>query len=104
TGLDPRKHELRLIQLALSGHVYVVDACRVDPRILAPVFDGGRMLAGHNLAFDLQFLAKVGLPTPDGEHLFDTQLAAILLAAGTPDGQLVRNRLELVAERHLGVA
>ncbi|HLZ71455.1 MAG TPA: DNA polymerase [Dehalococcoidia bacterium] len=86
TGLDPHRDRLRLLQLATPERVYVVDAFHVEPRLLAPLFAGpdSPRLAGHNLAFDLRFLMAAELPVPDGARLFDTMLAAQLLAAGEP--------------------
>ncbi len=66
TGLDPRRDQLRLVQLAVPDRTYVVDCFRLDSRALVPVIDGARRLVGHNLAFDLSFLAAAGLPVPDG--------------------------------------
>jgi DNA polymerase-1 len=104
TGLDPRSHRIRLIQLAVpGGPVYVVDLFRVDARILEALFAAGPRLVGHNLKFDLSFLAAAGLPVPDGRRLFDTMLAAQLLGAGTDEGRLDHCGLQNVAERHLGV-
>jgi DNA polymerase-1 len=105
TGLDPRRHRLRLIQLATPERVYVLDAVRTDVRLLAPLFAEARgpVLAGHNLKFDLHFLARAGLPVPPGHRLFDTMLAAQLLGAGTADGRIDRCGLAAVAGRLLGI-
>ncbi len=103
TGLDPRSHRMRLAQLAVpGGRVYVVDLFRVDPRSLARVLDGGRRLVGHNLKFDLAFLAAAGLSVPNGDRLVDTMLAAQLLGAGTAEGRLDQCGLAAVVERFLG--
>jgi len=104
TGLDPRRDRLRLIQLATVEQVYVVDAWQVDVRALAPLFAGdGPRLVGHNLKFDLHFLAAAGLPVPDGGRLFDTLLGAQLLGAGSDAGRLDRCSLQAVVGRLLGV-
>src|SRR5262249_42953040 len=98
TGLDPHRDRLRLVQLATRDGAYVIDAFQLDVCALAPVLEGGAVLVGHNLKFDLRFLAAAGLPVPAGERLFDTMLAAQLLAAGTADGLLNRSGLAAVAE------
>ncbi|MBA2449938.1 MAG: bifunctional 3'-5' exonuclease/DNA polymerase [Chloroflexi bacterium] len=103
TGLDPRSHRLRLVQFALpDGRVYVVDLFRVDPRLLAPVLADAPRIIGHNLKFDLAFLAAAGLPVPTGGRLFDTMLAGQLLGAGEPEGRLDRCGLAAIVERFLG--
>ncbi len=105
TGLDPHADRLRLIQLATADGVYVVDGFRVDPRPLAPLFagDDGPTIVGHHLKFDLRFLARAGLPAPNGRRLFDTLLASQLLGAGTDAGRLDRCSLAAVAARVLGI-
>ncbi|MBI3977164.1 MAG: bifunctional 3'-5' exonuclease/DNA polymerase [Chloroflexi bacterium] len=101
TGLDWQTDRLRLVQFATPERTYVIDCFRVDPKALAPIFDGGRVLVGHNLKFDLHFIAGAGLPVPTGERLFDTMIAAQLLGAGTDDGRLSRCGLKAVAKRYL---
>lgn len=101
TGLDPRRHRLRLVQFATPEHVYILDAFRADVRLLAPVFAQAPRLVGHNLKFDLHFLAAAGLPMPEGARLFDTMLAAQLLDAAAGGAPLKYN-LAAVADRYLG--
>jgi DNA polymerase-1 len=104
TGLDPYTSAVRLVQLATtSNRVLVVDAARVDPRLLAPVLAGAHRLVGHNLKFDLAHLTHAGLAVPEGERLRDTQLMAQLLGAGNPAGELQLCGLAAVAERVLGL-
>src|SRR6185436_14502443 len=50
TGLDPRNHRVRLVQVAApDGPVYVFDLFRLDVGLLAPLFDPavGPVLVGH---------------------------------------------------------
>ncbi len=101
TGLNPLHDRLRLVQLATSDRVYILDAFRCDARVLGPLLTQGPRLVGHNLKFDLRFLASTGLEVPAGERLFDTQLAAQLLGAGTADGYLNRSGLAAVVARLL---
>jgi DNA polymerase-1 len=102
TGLDPREHRVRLIQLATPDHVYLLDAFQVDARALAPVLTDGPRLVLHHAKFDLHMLAAAGLPLPAGTRLFDTQLAAQLLGAGSSDGMLNHCSLAAVVARLLG--
>jgi DNA polymerase-1 len=103
TGLDPHSHTLRLIQLASADAVYVVDTWAADARALRPLFEvtEGPVLVGHNLKFETAFLMAAGLPVPPTERLFDTMIAAQLLAAGGPD--FGRASLQDVAARVLGL-
>jgi DNA polymerase III epsilon subunit-like protein len=100
TGLDPRTDRIRLLSLAcdtIDGgtFVYLVDCFDVDP---SPLWEAlaAKELVIHNAAFDLRFLALLGL-TPSGP-IHDTMLLARLLAAGTND----RCRLDDCCARYLG--
>jgi DNA polymerase-1 len=107
TGLDPRSHRVRLVQVATAeGRVYVFDLFRLDAGLLAPLFDPttGPVLVGHNLRFDLGFLAEAGLPLPNGPRLFDSMLGAHLLEDGADRFPAGHFTLAGVAERYLGVA
>ncbi len=103
TGLDPLADRVRLIQMATPAGAVMVDCFSVDPTPLQQVLDSAPVIIGHNLKFDLAFLAGLGLTIADGGRLFDTMLAAQLLEAGTDNGQLSRCGLAAVAERYLGV-
>jgi DNA polymerase-1 len=102
TGLDPKSHRLRLVQLATPNMTYVVDAFRADVRALAPLFAGSARLALHNAKFDLGFLQHAGLTVPSGSRILDTMLACQLLGAGTAEGRLDHCGLAAVAKRILG--
>jgi DNA polymerase-1 len=62
SGLCPRSDRVRLLSLALDPDrpVFLIDCFAVDP---APVLEvlAGKELIGHNLQFDLSFLAGLGL-------------------------------------------
>ena len=103
TALDPRQGRVRLVQLAAEGHTFVLDRFLIgDLAPLAPLFaEDGPVLVGHNIKFDLEFLAAAGLPIPRA-HVFDTMIGAKLLedsAARPPKGHF---GLGAVAERYLG--
>jgi len=110
TGLDPLTDRLRLVQLATHDEAYVLDARRVDPRVLAPLFDApagaGPLMIAQNAAFDLRFLHQVGLTTPAAGRLFDTELAARLLSASAfKKGYApVKHGLAAIAQRVLGLS
>jgi DNA polymerase-1 len=60
TGLDHTKDRVRLLSLLPSdGPALLVDCFAVDPRPLFPTL-AGKELVGHNLPFDLAFLAAMG--------------------------------------------
>ena len=105
TGLDPLRDRLCLVQLAAAGQpVLLVDARAVDPRLLAPVFDGSRLLLLHNGTFDLGFLLRAGVDLRC-KRIVDTMLNDQLLEACSatfPKGG--RFSLASVVERRLGVA
>jgi DNA polymerase-1 len=69
TGLKPRTDTARLLSLCCdttdgTTMVYVVDLAAVDPTPLWELLKG-RPIVGHNLAFDLAFLAKFGFEPAD---------------------------------------
>jgi DNA polymerase-1 len=101
TGLSPRRDRLRLVQVGVSDRVWVVDTWRVgDLGPLARLLADGRVRkVGHNLKFDLRFLAGRGVG--GATALFDTMLASQLLAAGEEG---VSHSLRAVCRRHLGLA
>jgi DNA polymerase-1 len=94
TGLDPRTDRIRLLSLSTARGTYLVDVFRVDP---APLFDSlaGRELVAHNAAFDLGFLARLGL-VPGTVHC--TMLLSQLLHAGL---KKVKHSLAACVEREL---
>jgi DNA polymerase-1 len=59
TGLDPRTDRVRLLALATDRGTFLVDCFAVDPAPLFPLL-AERELLGHNLAFDLRFLGRLG--------------------------------------------
>ena len=103
TGLDPLTDRVRLVQFAVPGGPAVaVDVWQVPVQLLEPIFTTRHVLAFHNARFDLTMLVAAGLTWPTA-RLFDTQLAAQLLGAGTPDGRLSACGLAALAERWLGI-
>src|SRR5262249_40171702 len=100
TGLNPRAGRVRLLSLAtdtVDGGtcVYLIDCFAADPSVLWGALQA-RPIVGHNLAFDLAFLTRVGFEL--GE-VRDTLLMSQVLH-GTVYG--VKHSLATVAERELG--
>lgn len=103
TGLDPHLGRLRLLQLATPQNVYVIDLDAFNSPASNPALAPLRALLAaerpikivHNGKFDLKWIHK-HLGTAVG-RIFDTQLASILLAAGTQQS----HSLAAVTERFL---
>jgi DNA polymerase I len=100
-GLHPKDGKLRLIQLSVPGTNYILDCFKHDPHMLAPVFDGSKILIGHNLAFELRWLWSLGIELPNGRNLFDTMIAGQLLDAGLMPAP--SHSLQGMAAQYLGV-
>ena len=82
SGWDPWTDRLRLVQVAAGGEhpVLVLDAERVDPAALAPLFGDTEVLKiFHHASFDLRFLAVAGVRV---RRVADTMLAQQLLDGG----------------------
>ncbi len=82
SGWDPHQDRLLLVQVAAGPEhpVLVLDAGRVDPRALAPLFaDPAALKVFHHAAFDLRFLAEAGVRV---HRVADTMLAQQLLDGG----------------------
>jgi DNA polymerase I-like protein with 3'-5' exonuclease and polymerase domains len=94
TGLDPRTDRVRLMSLHTEKGTYLIDCFRVEP---TPLFDAlaETEIVGHNLLFDLQFLARLGF-TPG--KVYDTFLASKVADAGR---RALGHSLAEAAERHL---
>src|SRR5688500_9736894 len=82
TGWDPLADRLLLVQVSAGPDrpVLVLDAQRVDARVLQPLFgDEAVLKVFHHGAFDLRFLAVAGLRV---RRVADTMLAQQLLDGG----------------------
>jgi DNA polymerase-1 len=102
TGLNPRTDRVRLLTLAVGGRAHVVDCFAVDPAPLWPALAAVPII-GHNLAFDLQFLARLGFePGP----CRDTMLMSQVLHAGErgAGNRRLKHKLADCCERELGEA
>jgi DNA polymerase-1 len=102
TGLDPRCDRVRLLSLGWDTTdggtaTYVVDCFAVDP---APLWAAlaSVPVVGHNLTFDLQFLARLGF---EPGACRDTLLESQVLHAGERG---LRHSLAACCERELGEA
>ena len=84
TGLDPRIHKLRLVQIAAKAMpVMIVDLAAIPDDQLKPLkrlLTNGSTKVFHNGKFDWSFLSIANLQ-PTGPY-FDTQLASQVLFAG----------------------
>jgi DNA polymerase-1 len=94
TGLNPRQHRVRLLSLATDRGTFLIDCFVVSPQSLWERL-AEKTLVGHNLAFDLAFLAPMGF-TPG--VVKDTMLLSQLVFAGKKE----KHTLAACAERELG--
>jgi DNA polymerase-1 len=78
TGLSPRTDRVRLLQLATDRDVCLIDLFAVPSEALASLWPllAEKEIVGHNLSFDLQFLAALGF-APGAIH--DTMVLSQLL-------------------------
>jgi DNA polymerase-1 len=97
TGLSHARDRARLLQLATPTGTFLIDLFAVNPSPLWPAL-ADTELVGHNLAFDLPFLMKLGF-VPG--RVRDTMLASQVLHAGD---RAARHALKDLSERQLGVA
>ncbi|MFL5341871.1 MAG: DNA polymerase, partial [Gemmataceae bacterium] len=81
TGLNPRIDRARLLTLATDRGTYLIDLFELASSDLTPVWEvlRGKPILGHNLAFDLGFLARLGFAP--GE-VRDTMLMSQVLYSG----------------------
>lgn len=96
-ALDPFRGRVRLLSLSTEQGTWLLDCFAADPRPLWPVL-AEREIVGHNLSFDLGFLARLGFEPGRAE---DTYLLSKLLHDG--EGPQIRHTLAAVAERELGI-
>jgi DNA polymerase I-like protein with 3'-5' exonuclease and polymerase domains len=104
TALDPRRGRPRLLSLGtatVDGGVfaYLLDLFALPPASLPPLWGMLREkeIIGHNLAFDLAMLSRLGF-TPGDRPLHDVMILSRLLTAGGRDG----NSLADLTQRYLG--
>lgn len=102
TALNPRRGRLRLIQLGIPAHTFIIDAFAVDSAPLAPLFAGPAEFVAHNATFELGWLRAAGLPLP--QKMTDTMVLAKLVDAGRFADNHKPYSLASVVARHLGQA
>lgn len=107
TGLDPLAHRARVLLCQIGtaeGEVFVINAAKVNLQPLQPVFASKRVTLLQNAKFDVKWLwHKYQLAVP---HLFDTQLAELLLNAGKitqPHQRRSAASLKSLCQRYLGI-
>jgi DNA polymerase-1 len=102
TGRNPREDRLCLLSVAPEGtdHVYLINCRTVSPVPLWKVLKN-KTVVGHNLAFDLPFLATRGFREAGGYA--DTLLMSQVLEAAKPQiGEArIRHDLASLAKRRL---
>lgn len=100
-ALDPRYSRIRLVQVAVAGLTVVFDMNQVPLNLVAPLFAKGRLVVGHNLNFDMQFLLAASIKPK--ARLWDTMLAARHIDGTLPRFEVaVRAMLDLELPKGLG--
>jgi DNA polymerase I-like protein with 3'-5' exonuclease and polymerase domains len=95
TGLNPCADRVRLLSLGTDRGTWLIDCFAVDPASLWPLLTE-KTLVGHNLAFDLGFLGRLGFePGP----VRDTLILSQLLHAGRLE---ISHKLGDCTQRELG--
>jgi KaiC/GvpD/RAD55 family RecA-like ATPase len=113
TGLLPHKGVVRLVQVSDGERTYVVDAWRVNPKMLLEMVYSGDWVA-HNAAFEISWISyHYDLEACDSSHHECTMMMSNALRAGETewkkkkDGTMYRTEVEHglkdVARRELGV-
>jgi DNA polymerase-1 len=102
TGLDPRKHQIRLLQIATEGGTWIIDCFAVDPSPLFPVL-ADKTLIVHNAMHDLLFLRRLGYR--HRSRVVDTMTLSRMVHAGERDegGKRLEHSLEACCKRELDV-
>ena len=96
TGLNPRTSRARILSIATEDACWVLDLFALPPDAIMQALAGKR-LVGHNLLFDLGFLARLGV---DASVVSDTMLMDRLIHSGEFE---IRHSLAEVARRELGL-
>lgn len=100
TGLSPREHKLRLIQIASETlPILLIDTWKLNEasiELIRLLTESSLIKVGQNFKFDLQFLWAYGVNV--NGIIFDTELASQLISAGEP----AAHNLKAIAERYLG--
>jgi len=103
SGLDWQRNEVLLISIADSLQTSIVlDVSSINPHELRAWLHRnlfGRLIVGHNLSFDLKFLARVYDFDLRSCAYYDTMLSEIVLFAGLDYG----NSLKEIVARRIGL-
>ena len=90
--------QLALIQIEVSGTIYLVDPLAVDTRVLRPMFESDALAILHAARQDLEVLAHASGAHP--QRVYDTQIAAGFLGASSPSlSSLLENELGVRAPK-----
>lgn len=115
-ALDVLANQVRICAVREQGgeHTYVIDVARVGYEAMVAMLSGHPLL-GHNLAFDLTILFRLGLPDPP--YVRDTLIAGRVLTAGVMDvhavtgamrpkslalGKILYEMLGVIIDKNLG--
>ena len=96
TGLDPHTDEIKTLQFRNGTDCYLIDCFSYPAQVFKEPLEA-KLIIGHNLKFDLQFLYSAGvIPT----KIYDTYVAETVLYLGEDTR---RKSLASCVERYCGV-
>lgn len=98
TGLSPHLKELLCVQLGNADFQVVIDCTTIDITLYKELIEN-KLIVGHNLKFDIQFLYKHNIIPL---HVYDTMIVEQFLHLGYPTGTISYSLKSLCWER-LGV-
>jgi DNA polymerase I-like protein with 3'-5' exonuclease and polymerase domains len=102
TGLDPHKHQIRLLQIATEGGTWIIDCFSVDIEPLLEILKDKTLIV-HNAMHDLLFLRQLGYVHRG--RVVDTMILSRMAHAGERDeeGKRLEHSLEACCKRELNV-
>jgi DNA polymerase I-like protein with 3'-5' exonuclease and polymerase domains len=102
TGLDPRRDQIRLLQIATEGGTWIVDNFSVDIEPLLEILKDKTLIV-HNAMHDLLFLRQLGYV--HWGRVVDTMILSRMVHAGErdEDGRRLEHSLEACCKRELNV-
>lgn len=88
TGLDPFKHQVRLVQIATGEKCFVLDLFKLNRKEVAGLINGllhdSKVIKVlHNAKFDFKMMTTFGVNFRDAVQVFDTYIAGKILKGGT---------------------
>ena len=102
-ALDPKRNTIRLVQIHVKDHVFILDTHYDDiSKILAMIPD--KNLCGHNIKFDLMAIQKYSGSRLIPNEIYDTMLGSKLVSyQKQPLKHLIKNGYKDMVKNYFGV-